>query len=1079
MGKKDRTKKAALQVNPLVLEFIDAATIGDTKTVKKIAKAGKIEVDDDADGVTALMRACGNGHLKTVEELLVHGAGMWCAGPTSDPKTPFMWAAHHGRLDIIRYFIEEVGLDDLAVNKGAGRSGRKTALDYALDAGFNLDEGAKDRKALVLAYLHENGAEHGEGVTDPETVFDGAARGDVNYVHYCLEANGSIIKLSHGAEGSSLLHVACNTGNTDLTQNLISHGADLEARNAVEGTPLISAASAGNVDVLRILLDHGVALERRDANGDTALHHACEAGQLECVRALLARDCPAAAPGSDDSAIVGAILGGEAPEHQPPARILSPHELLVMKNKAGHTPVIKAFAGGVHVAVIRYVVGVQDGNVDPIKCGVPGADLPSLLSRQLATDGIALNPPPTPPPEEEEEAETKEKSGGLFTCGEDNADEDAEPVDSPRELEQETKNQENFFASNGVPYPVFVPPGPSSQGHRRMARFVDTMKNAVWGFDPEQVFVLTKPAVLAQSHMPTFKEAQEHHLLEPMSSLPPAAKVLYVSHRWAGVGEPDTQDAHAFMQVQRYLKEHSGDNIQYIWIDVSCMDVGNRDNVRYEQYMSNVVTVLARSTHMLAVPPCKTLDPRALVRDMTVARLVEKQTAEGKSPDYLDATSGGRKTKGDEAVSKAIEEEVDAAILSRQLSHPEKWSSLAVDSSDGGGAAEGEEEGGQGAGGLPASGGGAGIPPRPSTGGGGSPSVPTDANAAAAASTKKGASGRKSRRSSGMGSKKSSAMEVKTEITAVGDGGPGVPVLSKKEKKGFLVAQAREDAAEAAAEVTHDMSQTPTVLKEPVLHSDPAALLNRGWVEMEISLALVFGVEVLVCVRWGPKVTFQSVLARTLVSEDGETVEQGPGFRGAFLHGIARIAPDVEEVKEGFVVGVKRALIGPERTADPTVPVRVVYEPMLEHCHEPQTVVSPLVRASLALHNEGALIPFLAGDISPVDVMYRLSGLALQDVKDGFGGLGPISDENDRVTLVRLYLLGLSYAMGIVPKGKEAVGKPKFQVIKDYEEAQKRVSDLEREMAGLRNRVTTKPEDTPRAATPPPPPPAGCSCVVM
>jgi len=49
--------------------------------------------------------------------------------------------------------------------------------------------------------------------------------------------------------------------------------------------------------------------------------------------------------------------------------------------------------------------------------------------------------------------------------------------------------------------------------------------------------------------------------------------------------------------------------------------------------------------------------------------------------------------------------------------------------------------------------------------------------------------------------------------------------------------------------------------------------------------------------------------------------------------------------------------------------------------------------------------------------------LALQDVKDGFAGLGPISDEADRVTLVRLYLLGLSYAMGIVPKGKDVVGE--------------------------------------------------------
>lgn len=63
------------------------------------------------------------------------------------------------------------------------------------------------------------------------------------------------------------------------------------------------------------------------------------------------------------------------------------------------------------------------------------------------------------------------------------------------------------------------------------------------------MFVLSKPAVVAQDHMPMFKEAQEHHLLQPLSAVPPAAKVLYVSHRWTGHGEPDNQDAHAFMQV--------------------------------------------------------------------------------------------------------------------------------------------------------------------------------------------------------------------------------------------------------------------------------------------------------------------------------------------------------------------------------------------------------------------------------------------------------------------------------------------------------------------------------------------------
>lgn len=60
------------------------------------------------------------------------------------------------------------------------------------------------------------GAKYGEGVTDPQTVFDGAARGDVSYVHYCLEANGELVRATHGVERSSLLHVAANTGNFAL-----------------------------------------------------------------------------------------------------------------------------------------------------------------------------------------------------------------------------------------------------------------------------------------------------------------------------------------------------------------------------------------------------------------------------------------------------------------------------------------------------------------------------------------------------------------------------------------------------------------------------------------------------------------------------------------------------------------------------------------------------------------------------------------------------------------------------------------------------------------------------------------------
>lgn len=55
MGKKG-LKKAALQVNPLVVEFVEAAAAGNVKAVKKVAKAGRIEIDDgESEGVVGLV----------------------------------------------------------------------------------------------------------------------------------------------------------------------------------------------------------------------------------------------------------------------------------------------------------------------------------------------------------------------------------------------------------------------------------------------------------------------------------------------------------------------------------------------------------------------------------------------------------------------------------------------------------------------------------------------------------------------------------------------------------------------------------------------------------------------------------------------------------------------------------------------------------------------------------------------------------------------------------------------------------------------------------------------------------------
>lgn len=44
-------------------------------------------------------------------------------------------------------------------------------------------------------------------------------------------------------------------------------------------------------------------------------------------------------------------------------------------------------------------------------------------------------------------------------------------------------------------------------------------------------------------------------------------------------------------------------------LPASDAQVADRENVSYDQYVMNIVTIIMRSTHLLAVSPCKLLDP--------------------------------------------------------------------------------------------------------------------------------------------------------------------------------------------------------------------------------------------------------------------------------------------------------------------------------------------------------------------------------------------------------------------------------------------------------------------------------------
>jgi ankyrin repeat protein len=122
---------------------------------------------------------------------------------------------------------------------------------------------------------------------------------------------------------------AVDENNLPEVRRLLSVGADVNARNVDDCTPLHSASDLGHNQVVKELVEHGADIEKKDRLGWTPLHCAADSGYLPVVKALLA-------VGADCRAITNYI---EA------------------KNNAGNTPLHTAAVGN-HLAIVKALLAV-------------------------------------------------------------------------------------------------------------------------------------------------------------------------------------------------------------------------------------------------------------------------------------------------------------------------------------------------------------------------------------------------------------------------------------------------------------------------------------------------------------------------------------------------------------------------------------------------------------------------------------------------------------------------------------------------------------------------------------------------
>ena len=113
-----------------------------------------------------------------------------------------------------------------------------------------------------------------------------AKAGKLDEVEAAVDAGAPMEWANPDAVGMRAVHVASNVGHKDVVAFLGSRGADVNAVDNDQDTPLHRAAVWGHASVCTTLLALGVDPAAKDEDGETALDSARRENKPECVAVL-------------------------------------------------------------------------------------------------------------------------------------------------------------------------------------------------------------------------------------------------------------------------------------------------------------------------------------------------------------------------------------------------------------------------------------------------------------------------------------------------------------------------------------------------------------------------------------------------------------------------------------------------------------------------------------------------------------------------------------------------------------------------------------------------------------------------
>lgn len=249
-----------------------ATLFGYTDLLKKLLEHN---VDPNETGGTLgcpIHAAALNRNRDAVELLKNHGASFY--GPSSEYPGALGWAVMSGDKAFVEWLL--ISGADVSFQSEDGL----TALHVALQ---------EESRHEIAKTLVENGAPVNVADKIGTTPLMRAADTGVDQVVSMLITQGADIG-ARSNTGATAVHYAASRGRNNVLAELLSHDVGVRCLRIFDddhNTPLHCATMSGRHDSLSILLVAGADLEAKDCGNVTPLYRAAQEGYVECVEYLL------------------------------------------------------------------------------------------------------------------------------------------------------------------------------------------------------------------------------------------------------------------------------------------------------------------------------------------------------------------------------------------------------------------------------------------------------------------------------------------------------------------------------------------------------------------------------------------------------------------------------------------------------------------------------------------------------------------------------------------------------------------------------------------------------------------------